>query len=55
MGEVPPCTGKKLVKALKKVGLVENSKSGKGSHIKITDPKSGNSTTVPCGNLSYEK
>jgi len=53
MGEVPPCTGKELVKALGKVGLTINSKAGRGSHIKVIDSKTGDSTTVPYGKLSF--
>jgi len=51
---IPPCSSKKLIKALKKVGLTINTKAGDGSHTKITDPKTERSTTVPKSkDLSY--
>jgi len=53
MGDVPPCSSRKLLKALKKVGLIIDTRGGKGSHTKVIDPKSKKSTTVPSGNLSY--
>ena len=53
MGDVPPCSSRKMIKALKKVGLIIDSRGGKGSHTKVVDPKSGRSTTVPSGTLSY--
>lgn len=53
MGDVPPSTSKKMIKALKKVGFVVVISAGKGSHTKIKDPKSGHSTTVPAGQLSH--
>jgi len=38
---------KKIIKAFKKTGFViEPKKFGKGSHILVTDPKSGSSITV---------
>lgn len=54
MGEVPPCSSKRLIKALKKVGIQTDETSGKGSHTKIIDPKTGHTTTVPeSRSLSY--
>ena len=44
---IPPCSSKQLIKALQKIGLKPNFKYGDGSHTKITDPKTGHSTTVP--------
>jgi len=53
MGDVPPCTSKKMIKALEKVGFVIVKSAGKGSHTKMKDPKSGHSTTIPAGQLSH--
>lgn len=47
MGEVPPCSSKKLLKALESVGLEIKENCGKGSHAKIIDSKTGRSTVVP--------
>lgn len=47
MGEVPPCSSRKLLKALESVGLEIRENCGKGSHAKVIDPKTGHSTTVP--------
>ena len=43
----PPCSSQQLVKGLCKLGLLWNPKVGDGSHGKLTDPKTGRSTTVP--------
>lgn len=53
MGEVPPCTDKQLIRALHKVGIEVVKSSGKGSHTKVRDPKSGRSTTIPRGQLTF--
>lgn len=44
---IKPCTSDQLIKALLRVGLEVVAGQGKGSHIKIRDPKSQHSTTVP--------
>ncbi|OGD63060.1 hypothetical protein A2215_00615 [Candidatus Berkelbacteria bacterium RIFOXYA2_FULL_43_10] len=54
MVSIPPCSSKKLIKAFVTLGFEVSTKGGKGSHIKITDPKSGRSTTIPKSrSLSY--
>jgi len=54
MSEVPPCSSKRLLKALKSIGLEIKENCGKGSHAKVIDPVTGHSTTVPYGkSLSY--
>ena len=37
---------KKIVKAFRKIGFIVNTCGGKGSHIKIIDPKTKKWTTV---------
>jgi len=54
MGEVPPCSSRKLLRALASIGLEIKESCGKGSHAKVIDPKSGHATTVPYSkSLSY--
>ncbi|MDO8495681.1 MAG: hypothetical protein Q7S32_04195 [bacterium] len=54
MGEIPPCSSKKLLKAFAGIGLEIKENCGKGSHAKVIDPKTGHSTTVPYSkDLSY--
>lgn len=47
MAGIPACSSRELTSALSKVGFEISTKGGKGSHVKVTDPKSGHSTTVP--------
>ena len=45
--QIPVFTTKQFLRVCRKVGLILNKKSGKGSHIKIIDPKTNNSFPIP--------
>lgn len=37
---------RRIIKAFQKIGFVINSKGGKGSHVKVIDPKTGRWTII---------
>lgn len=48
MGQrIPAFATRKLITALKRRGFLIYTRGGKGSHIKIIDPKTNKSLTIP--------
>ena len=45
--KIPIFTTKQFLRACRKIGLILNKKSGKGSHVKIINPKTNHSFPVP--------
>ena len=45
--QIPVFTVKQFLRACRKSGLVFDKRSGKGSHIKIIDPKTNRSFPIP--------
>jgi len=47
MEGLPHCTSRTVLKMFRKLGFRIDTSAGKGSHTKVTDPKTGRSTVVP--------